>query len=147
VNGPDNNEPTAAPNGAASGDLAAMVRVLEQRCRDAEGQARLAEEGRRRTEQLLHQQQVQTDINAQGRQRAENAYQQVRGALLRVATELQQTGGQGASAVAADLLTLTGGDAETAPKWPPPPVPPQVTADLSSKLVRLVRLAGATRSA
>jgi hypothetical protein len=48
-------------------DLEAMVRVLEQRCRDAEGQARLAKEGRRRTAQLLHQQQVQTDINARGR--------------------------------------------------------------------------------
>ena len=50
-----------------------MVRVLEQRCRDAEGQAGLAEEGRRRFEQLFHQQQVQTDINAQGRQQSEDA--------------------------------------------------------------------------
>jgi hypothetical protein len=37
-----------------------MVRVLEQRCRDAEGQAGLAEAGRRRFGQLVHQQHVQS---------------------------------------------------------------------------------------
>jgi hypothetical protein len=52
-----------------------MARVLE-RCRDAEGRARLAEEGRRRFAQFLQQQQVQTDIAVQHRREAEDAYQQ-----------------------------------------------------------------------
>ncbi len=41
---PDDREATAQESGAAGGDLAAMVRVLEQRCRGTEGQARLAED-------------------------------------------------------------------------------------------------------
>jgi hypothetical protein len=78
MTGADDQDPTGPAGDPTTGDLAAMVRVLEQRCRDAEGQARLAEEGRHRIEQLLHQQEVQTDINAQGRQQAEDAHQQVR---------------------------------------------------------------------
>jgi hypothetical protein len=123
-----------------------MGRVLEQRCRELEGQARLAEEGRRRLEQVLHQQQVQTDIAAQHRREAEDAYQQVRGSLTRLAGELQSAGGPDADVLARDLLTVVGVPVESAPTWPPPPVPPQITAALSSHLVQLVHLAGATRS-
>src|SRR5438128_1133274 len=110
---PDGQESTAPAGGPPAGDLASMVRVLEQRCRDTEGQARLAEEGRRRLEQLPHQQQVQTDIAAQRWHEAEDAYQQVRGCLARVAAELQQIGGPGADVLATDLLAVAGGDAET----------------------------------
>jgi hypothetical protein len=81
----DGQEPTAPESGPTAEDLAVMVRVLEQRCRELGGQARLAEEGRRRLEQVLHQQQLQTDIVAQHRREAEDAYQQVRGGLTRVA--------------------------------------------------------------
>ena len=48
-----------------------------------------------------HQQQVQIDINAQRRQQAEDAYQQVPGCLARVAAELQHTGGADAEALTA----------------------------------------------
>ena len=130
----------------AAGDLAAMVRVLEQRCRDLEAQAHLAEEGRRRFEQSLQQQHVQTDLAAQHRHEAEDAYRQVRGSLARVAGELQSTGGPGAEVLARDLLAVVGVPTASAPTWPPPPVPPQVTAALSSHLVQVVRLAGATRA-
>jgi hypothetical protein len=48
MTGSNDQEPTAPASGPVAEDLAAMVRVLEQRRRDLEGQARLAEEGRRR---------------------------------------------------------------------------------------------------
>jgi hypothetical protein len=146
VPSPDDQRPARRADGAAASDLAAMVRVLEQRCREAEGQARLADEGRR-LKRAIHQQQVQTDLAAQHRREAEAAYGQVRGALARVAAELQQAGGPGAEALAIDLLAIVGGEAETAARWPPPPVPPQAAADLSSRLVRLVRTAGLVRTA
>src|SRR5918911_3108067 len=66
--------------------------------------------------------------------------------MARATAELQHAGGADAEALAANLLALVGGDPEAAPTWPPPPVPPQVTTGLSSQLVRLVRLAGATIS-
>ena len=143
MTGTDDQQPAWPAGDPTTGDLAAMVRVLEQRCREAEGQAGLAEAGRRRFEQLVHQQQVQTDIKAQRRQQAEDAYQQVRSSMARATAELQHTGGAEAEALAASLLALVGGDSEAPPTWPPPPVPPQVTTGLFSHLVRLVRLAGA----
>ena len=146
MTGPDDQEPIVPAGTPTAGDLAALVRVLEQRCRDAEAQARLTEEGRHRIEQLLHQQEVQTDVNAQGRQQAKDAFLQARSNLARATAELQHTGGAEAEALAASLLALVGGDSEAPPTWPPPPVPPQVATGLSSQLVRLVRLAGATRS-
>ena len=146
MTGTDDQQPAWPAGDPTTGDLAAMVRVLEQRCREAEGQAGLAEEGRHRSSSCSHQQQVQTDSNAHGRQQAEDAYQQVRSSMARATAELQHTGGAEAEALAASLLALVGGDPEAAPTWPPPPVPPQVATGLSSQLVRLVRLAGATRS-
>ena len=60
MTGTDDQQPTGPAGDPTAGDLAAMVRVLEQRCRDAEGQAGLAEAGRRRFGQLVHQQHVQS---------------------------------------------------------------------------------------
>jgi len=145
---PDDPQPAGGQpaEGAATDDLAAMVRVLEHRCRDAEGRAKLAEQGRRQYELMLRQQQVQTDIAAERRGEAEDAYQRVRTCLGQVAVKLREGGGPDAEGLAENLLAVAGGGSETSSSWPPPALPPRLAPELSDRLVRLTRAAALSRS-
>jgi hypothetical protein len=96
---------------ATTAGLLAVVRVLEQQRRDAEGRAKLAEEGRRQYALMLLQQQVQTDIAAQRRGEAQDAYQQVRACLDQVTAGLREGGGPDAERPAENLLAAFGGGA------------------------------------
>lgn len=119
------------PNGAehaTAGDLQAMLRVLEKRCRDYQDQVQLGEQGRRQVELQLRQQQIQVDIAIQHQHEAEAVYQQVQVVVGRVAAQLREEVGPRAEQLATSLEALVGPDAQRA-------------VELGTRLVWLLRAA------